>query len=94
VTEVHDLTLSVTGCTTQQAIRDQLAMLLDGRQGLGRVTITGELDPRIDLHVEDLTDVPHLLEGLQIRLGDVWPAYAWPPSAPNRRCGAGSYATC
>jgi DNA repair protein SbcD/Mre11 len=74
-TDVHDLTLSVSGCTTQQAIRDQLAMLLDGRQGLGRVTITGELDPRIDLHVEDLTDVPHLLEGLQIRLGDVWPAY-------------------
>ena len=44
-------------------------------RGSGGSPITGELDPRIDLHVEDLTDVPHLLEGLQIRLGDVWPAY-------------------
>jgi hypothetical protein len=72
---VHDLSLSVSGCTTQQAIRDQLAMLLDGRQGLARVTLAGELDPRIDLHVDDLKDVSHGLEGLQIRLGDVWPAY-------------------
>jgi exonuclease SbcD len=74
-TQVHDLTLSVSGHLTQQAIRVQLSRMLNGLEGLARVTVEGELDPRIDLHADDLKDVPHTLEGLQIRLGDVWLAY-------------------
>lgn len=75
VTEAHDLTLSVSGCSSQQEIRDRLAELLGERTGVARVTLNGELDPRVDLHVNDLLDVPHWLEGLQVRLGGLSPAY-------------------
>ncbi len=75
ITTAHDLSLSVSGCTSQQGVRDQMRVLLDGRHGVARVTIEGELEPRIDLHIEDLLDVHHELEGLQVRLGDVRPAY-------------------
>jgi exonuclease SbcD len=75
VTTVHDLTLSLTDASSQQSIRDQMRVLLDGRQGVARVTIEGELEPRIDLHLDDLLDVYHELDGLQVRLGDVRPAY-------------------
>ena len=75
MTEVHDLTLWLTGCTSLQAIRDRLALLLDGKHGIARVTVVGDVEPRIDLHVEDLADLPHDLDGLQVRLGDVRPAY-------------------
>ena len=75
VTVAHDLTLSVTGLASQQGVRDQMRLLLDGRHGVARVTVEGELEPRIDLHVMDLLDVQHELEGLQVRLGDIRPAY-------------------
>jgi hypothetical protein len=75
VTTAHDLTLSVTGSSSEQGVRDQLRRLLDGRQGVARVTIEGELEPGIDVHVADLQDVQHDLEGLHVRLGDVRPAY-------------------
>jgi DNA repair exonuclease SbcCD nuclease subunit len=75
VTTAHDLTLSVTGSGSQQGVLDQLRLLLDGRQGVARVTLEGELEPRIDLHIADLLDVQHGLDGLQVRLGEVRPAY-------------------
>jgi exonuclease SbcD len=75
VTAVHDLVLSVTDASSQQAIVDQMRRLLDGRQGVARVTVEGALEPRIDLHLDDLLDVYHELDGLQVRLGDVRPAY-------------------
>ncbi|MCC7367234.1 MAG: metallophosphoesterase [Chloroflexi bacterium] len=75
ITEAHDLTLSISGCITQQDIRDRLTALLDERTGVARVTVEGELDPRVDLHVNDLLEVPHVLEGIQVRLGRLQPAY-------------------
>ena len=75
VTEAHDLTLSVTGCASQQEVRDRLTELLGERTGVARLPVCGELDPRVDLHVSDLMDVPHWLEGLQVRLGGLRPAY-------------------
>jgi hypothetical protein len=42
---------------------------------VARVTIAGELDPRLDLDIPSLLDVPHELEGLQLRLGRLQPAY-------------------
>ncbi|MGE3268383.1 MAG: exonuclease SbcCD subunit D [Chloroflexota bacterium] len=75
VTEAHDLRLSVSGCTSQQEVRDRLTALLDNLTGVARVTVEGELDPRVDLHVNDLLEVSHWLEGLQVRLGTLHPAY-------------------
>jgi DNA repair protein SbcD/Mre11 len=75
VTEAHDLTLSVSGCGSHQEIRDRLTMLLAERTGVARVTLEGELDPRVDLLPDDLQDVLHWLEGLQVRLGRLHAAY-------------------
>jgi exonuclease SbcD len=75
VTEAHDLTLDITGCSSQQEARDRLTEVLGERTGVARVTVNGELDTSVDLHVNDLMDVPHWLEGLQVRLGNVYPAY-------------------
>jgi DNA repair exonuclease SbcCD nuclease subunit len=75
VTEAHDLTLSVSECASQQDIRDRLVALLGARAGVARVTLSGELDPRIDLDLAGLADVPHQLEGLQVRPGLLQPAY-------------------
>jgi exonuclease SbcD len=75
VTDAHDLALSVTGCTSQQEIRDRLTDLLAGLTGVARVTVTGDLDPRVDLHARDLQGVSHDLDGLLVRLGRLRPAY-------------------
>ena len=75
VTEAHDLALSVGGCASQQDVRDRLGALIANRRGVVRVTLEGELDPRVDLHVGDLMDVDHGLEGLLVRLGKFRPAY-------------------
>jgi hypothetical protein len=65
----------VAGCASQQDVRDRLTGLLARRTGVARVTVEGELDPRVDLHVNDLMDVPHLLDGLLVRLGQLRTAY-------------------
>jgi DNA repair exonuclease SbcCD nuclease subunit len=75
VTQAHDLALRVSACVSQQDVRDALAALLDGLTGVARVTLEGELDPRVDLHAQSLQDVPHLLDGLQVRLGRLQPTY-------------------
>jgi len=75
MTEAHDLTLSVTGSSSQQEVRDRLRVLTGNRRGVARVTVEGEFDPRVDLHVGDLMDVPHGLDGLLVRLGQLRPAY-------------------
>ena len=75
MTEAHDLALSVTGCASQQEVRDRLSALLASRRGVARVTVEGELDPRVDLHVGDLMDVPHGLDGLLVRPGRLQPSY-------------------
>jgi DNA repair exonuclease SbcCD nuclease subunit len=75
VTEAHDLSLSVLGCASQQDVRDRLTELLAERTGVARVTVEGELDPRVDLSLHDLLEVPHHLDGLHVRLGQIRPAY-------------------
>ncbi|MFN8634859.1 MAG: metallophosphoesterase [Chloroflexota bacterium] len=75
VTEAHDLALRTDGCASLQDVRDRLAALLSDLGGVARITVSGELDPRIDVHVRDLQDIPHQLDGLQVRLGDLRPVY-------------------
>ena len=55
-TTVHDLHLDVSGCGSRQAVLDRLANLVQGLQGMVRLTIHGDLDPDVDLQDADLRD--------------------------------------
>ncbi|MCC6174730.1 MAG: metallophosphoesterase [Chloroflexi bacterium] len=73
-TVTHDLSLDVSGCASLQDIHDDLEGLLSGKTGIARVTLAGELDPDVDLRLTDLDRMTHNLEGLVVRVGDVYDA--------------------
>ena len=76
VTTVHDLTLDLTGCSHRQGIRDRLASAIEGLSGLARVTISGDLDPKVELSLADISEtLSTTLEGHQVRLGTIQAAY-------------------
>ena len=75
-TEVHDLELDVSGCASGQEIRDRVRALAEGRGGMARVTVTGELERDVDLREDDLHDA--LLEtfgAVRIRKGALHAGY-------------------
>ena len=57
VTQVHDITLDLTGCGSQQDVRDRLADSARGLRGIARLTVTGDLEPALDLPERVLHDV-------------------------------------
>lgn len=73
--EVDDVTLDVTGCPSQQAVRNRLAQLLDGKRGYVRATLSGELAAEIDLRLADLHSAAPWLEALVVRRGDLHIGY-------------------
>jgi DNA repair protein SbcD/Mre11 len=75
VTTVHDLQLDVTGCGTQQQIRDRLGGLVAGSRGLARVTVCGELDPVVDIRESDLRAALGDFVAAQIRRGELHAGY-------------------
>ena len=76
LTRVHDLTLDVTGCTSQQEVRNSLTGLAEGLSGVARLTVQGELEPSVDLPESVLRDVlRESFHALQIRKGDLRSAY-------------------
>ena len=75
-TTVHDLQLDVTGCHTQQAIRDRLKGSIDGLRGIARLTVGGDLQPDVDLCADDLQDeLANRFEAAQVRYRDLRAGY-------------------
>lgn len=72
---VHDVAFDVTGCTSEQDVRDSLAERLRGLTGSVRVTISGELGPDPSLNVGDLPSVTSHLDGVLMRVSDIHVAY-------------------
>ena len=75
VTAVHDLTLDLTGCTTQQQIRDRLVREAEELEGVARITISGELDPSVDFRPDDLAQVVPQFDAIQVRVGELRSGY-------------------
>ena len=75
VTEVYDLALDVTGCTTRQQVRDRLAGHAAGLAGFVRLTVRGDLDPGVDLREDDLRDVLSGCDAAQIQFGEMRTAH-------------------
>lgn len=75
VTEVHDLSVDITGSASRQDVRDRVNDALSGRSGFARLTLSGELSADIDLRPRDLSGVDAALDGVHVAVGDVNIAY-------------------
>ena len=75
VSEVHDLTVDVSGAADRQAIRDQVALALIGLEGSVRLTLSGEIEPGVELARADLEPLGEGLDGFVVRLDAVKIAY-------------------
>ena len=76
VTQVHDLALDVTGCDSQQQIRDRLAEQTQGLSGAARLTVKGDLSPDLDFSEHVLRDaLGGSFDSMQIRIDDLRPGY-------------------
>ena len=75
-TAAHDLMLDVSGCASQQDVRNRLAQSAAGCQGVARLTVEGELHPDVDLKEEDLRQVLlNSFDAVQIRSGALHAGY-------------------
>jgi exonuclease SbcD len=74
-TSVHELTVDVSGCASQQDVRDTIRGRLAGVAGFVRVTLEGELGTEVDLPPGDLNALAPHSDGVQVRLGTVHVAY-------------------
>lgn len=75
VSEVHDLTVDVTGCSSQQDVRERVSERLAGLSGAARLTLDGELGPEAELSFPDLREIAPHLDGLLIRPGSLRVGY-------------------
>ncbi|HLH75363.1 MAG TPA: hypothetical protein VKV28_01030, partial [Candidatus Binataceae bacterium] len=75
LTQLHDLTLDLTGCASQQEVRERLAGATEGLAGVVRVTLTGDLAPQVSLRPQELTDIAPGLDELIVREGRLGVAY-------------------
>ena len=67
-TQVHDITLDLTGCASQQDVRERLADAARGLKGIARLTVTGDLEPALDLPERILHDVlSEFFDAAQVR---------------------------
>lgn len=75
VTEVHDLVVDLTGCSTRQTARERVGAAAAGKTGLARVTLVGDLAPELDLRPAELEDAAPGLARVAVRMGAVRPGY-------------------
>jgi DNA repair exonuclease SbcCD nuclease subunit len=66
VSEVHDLRVDISGCASKQDARERVAAALEGRTGYARLTLFGELDPNVDLHLVDFADLANSLHACPV----------------------------
>lgn len=74
-TQVQDLAVDLTGCGSSQDVRDRIAGVLAGIVGIVRVTLGGEVLPDVDIRLENLSDLGHLLDALVFKVGDLRVGY-------------------
>lgn len=75
VTEVHDITVDVTGCGSQQDVRSRIQEAVQALRGVARVTLHGELAPAIDFRPLDILSLPTELESWTVEIGNLYVSY-------------------
>ena len=74
-TAVSDATLDVTGCTNANDVRERARGLLCERTGYVRLTVQGDLEPEVDLQLDDLRQLAPALDYLKVEKGALSLAY-------------------
>ena len=70
------MSLDVTGCATREQVRDRLNEAVDGLSGLVRLTVSGEIDSRVELNENELRDILlSRFEAARIRRGELRAGY-------------------
>lgn len=72
---VADVDVDVTGCASKQDVRQRVRDALAATNGIVRVTLSGEIDPSVELGADDVGDVAPHLAALVPRIGRMYPAY-------------------
>ena len=74
---VLDLTVDLTGCGNNSAVRDKVSEQLQGLVGFVRVTLTGEVGEAVELNLDDLREVAlSQVDGAVLRYRDLHVAYS------------------
>lgn len=74
-TQVQDVAVDLTGCSSSQDVRDRIAGVLAGAVGIMRVTLRGEVLPDVDLRLENVRDLGRHLDALVFKVGDLRVGY-------------------
>jgi DNA repair exonuclease SbcCD nuclease subunit len=75
VSEVHDVALDISACTSAKEVRQAAAAAVDGLSGCVRLTLHGDLAPEIDLRLDDLDGLSDDADQIVTRFGEITVAY-------------------
>jgi hypothetical protein len=64
----HDLELDISCCLTSQDIQEKLRERLAKLEGVGRVTLIGEVAPELDVNLKELSEAGYAID-LSLRTG-------------------------
>lgn len=73
--QVHDVPIDISGCSSGQEVRQLVVDRLSGLEGCIRVTLSGEIAADAEIDVESIRDAAQGLDALVVRIADVRAAY-------------------
>ncbi len=62
----HDIPVDLSGAASSDDVRDRVTAALDGKTGVAKVSLTGELASEIEIDLQRLQEVPHELDALPV----------------------------
>jgi DNA repair exonuclease SbcCD nuclease subunit len=73
--DVRDIAVDVTGSTNSEDVIRRLRASLNGFTGVARITLSGTIEPSVDLQLDDLQMAASALEAASFRLGGIQLTY-------------------
>jgi DNA repair protein SbcD/Mre11 len=75
VSQVHDRVVDLTGVTHSGEVRERVAAEVKGLEGVVRITLSGEVEPEVDIRLSEVDAGWDHLDGLVARRGAITVAY-------------------
>jgi DNA repair protein SbcD/Mre11 len=75
VSQVHDRVVDLTGVTHSGEVRERVAAEVKGLEGVVRITLSGEVEPEVDVRLAEVDAGWDHLDGLVARRGAITVAY-------------------